>query len=156
MSDMRDLYQEFILDHHKKPRNYGHLDDANRESEGYNPLCGDRITIYLMVDGDTISEVAWEGSGCAICTASASVMTEALKGKTIDNAEELFGKFHDLVTGDPCETPETDGLGKLAVFFGVREFPVRIKCATLPWYTLQAALRKKKTPASTEEPDGSE
>jgi nitrogen fixation NifU-like protein len=151
MSDMRDLYQDFILDHHKKPRNYGRLPGANRESEGYNPLCGDRITIYLMVDGDTIKEVAWEGTGCAICTASASVMTETLKGKPFELAEEMFGKFHNLVTGDPCETPETEGLGKLAVFFGVREYPVRVKCATLPWHTLQAALRGKDKPVSTEE-----
>lgn len=151
MSDTRDLYQEFILDHHKKPRNFGKLTSANRESEGYNPLCGDRITIYLMVEDNTIKEVAWEGSGCAICTASASVMTEVLKGKTLEAAEELFGKFHDLVTGDPCETPEVEGLGKLAVFFGVREFPVRVKCATLPWHTLQAAMRQRKENATTEE-----
>lgn len=151
MNDTRDLYQEFILDHHKKPRNYGHLDGANRESEGYNPLCGDRITIYLLVDGDTIKDVAWEGSGCAICTASASVMTEVLKGKKVENAEDLFGKFHDLVTGDPEKTPDIEGLGKLAVFFGVREFPVRVKCATLPWHTLQAAIRGKDKAATTEE-----
>jgi nitrogen fixation NifU-like protein len=151
MSDTRDLYQEFILDHHKKPRNFGTLATANRESEGYNPLCGDRITIYLMVDDNVIKEVAWEGSGCAICTASASVMTEVLKGKTIEAAEELFGKFHDLVTGDPCETPETEGLGKLAVFFGVREYPVRVKCATLPWHTLQAAIGGQSKTATTEE-----
>jgi len=151
MSDMRDLYQEFILDHHKKPRNYGKLDGANRESEGYNPLCGDRITIYLAVEDGIIKEVAWEGSGCAICTASASVMTEVLKGKSVEVAEELFGKFRDLVTGDPCETPSIKGLGKLAVFFGVREFPVRVKCATLPWHTLQAALHKRDKTPSTEE-----
>jgi nitrogen fixation NifU-like protein len=151
MSDTRDLYQEFILDHHKKPRNFGTLKDANRESEGYNPLCGDRITIYLMVEDNVIKEVAWEGSGCAICTASASVMTETLKGKTLEAAEELFGRFRDLVTGDPCETPETEGLGKLAVFFGVREYPVRVKCATLPWHTLQAAMRGHKEEATTTE-----
>lgn len=151
MSDMRDLYQEFILDHHKKPRNYGKLEGANRESEGYNPLCGDRVTIYLAIEDGVIKEVMWEGSGCAICTASASVMTEVLKGKSVESAEELFGKFHDLVTGDPCETPSTEGLGKLAVFFGVREFPVRVKCATLPWHTLQAALRKRDKTVSTEE-----
>ncbi len=152
MSDeVRDLYQEFILDHHKKPRNYGKLESANRESKGYNPLCGDRITIYLLVDDGKISKVAWEGSGCAICTASASVMSEILTGKDVDVAEDLFGKFHDLVTGDPCETPSTDGLGKLAVFFGVREFPVRVKCATLPWHTLKSALFDRKEQATTEE-----
>jgi nitrogen fixation NifU-like protein len=151
MSDMRELYQEFILDHHKKPRNYGKLEDASTESEGYNPLCGDRITIYLMIEDDRIVDVKWEGSGCAICTASASVMTEILKGRSVQTAETLFGKFHDLVTGDPCETPSIEGLGKLAVFFGVREFPVRIKCATLPWHTLRAALRNKDGHANTEE-----
>jgi nitrogen fixation NifU-like protein len=156
MSDTRDLYQEFILDHHKKPRNFGSLETANRESEGYNPLCGDRITIYLLVEGDTIKDVRWKGSGCAICTASASVMSEVLKGETVAKAEELFGRFHDLVTGDPCDTPDTEGLGKLAVFFGVREFPVRVKCATLPWHTLQAALRKKDRVVSTEETNGIE
>ncbi len=149
--DTRDLYQEFILDHHRKPRNYGRIDCANRESEGYNPLCGDRITIFLMVEDGRIAKVAWEGSGCAICTASASVMSEMLTGKTIEVAEELFGRFHDLVTGDPCETPSTEGLGKLVVFFGVREFPVRVKCATLPWHTLKAALNNHQGQATTEE-----
>jgi len=153
MSDMRELYQEFILDHHKKPRNYGKLDGASNESEGYNPLCGDRITIYLLIEGDRIVDVKWEGSGCAICTASASVMTEVLKGRSIATAETLFGKFHDLVTGDPCQTPSIEGLGKLAVFFGVREYPVRVKCATLPWHTLRAALKKKDESVSTEEPE---
>lgn len=148
--DMRELYQEFILEHHKKPRNFGPLEGANRRAEGYNPLCGDRITVYLRVEGDRIVDVHFEGSGCAICMASSSVMTETLKGSTLAHAEELFGKFHELVTGDPCETPKLDGLGKLAVFFGVREFPVRVKCATLPWHTLQAALARKDDAASTE------
>jgi nitrogen fixation NifU-like protein len=149
MDDMRELYQETILDHHKHPRNFRKL-ESGQSSEGYNPLCGDRITVYVLLDGDVIEDVAFEGSGCAICTASASVMTEVLKGKTVDEAEELFGQFHDLVTGDPSEKPETEGLGKIAVFFGVREFPVRIKCATLAWHTLKAALEGKAESISTE------
>ena len=149
MDEMRELYQDTILDHHKHPRNYGKLDGA-LASEGYNPLCGDRITVYVLLDGDVIKDIAFEGSGCAICTASASVMTESLKGKPTAEAERLFGQFHDLVTGDPSETPNTEGLGKIAVFFGVREFPVRIKCATLAWHTLRAALEGKAESVSTE------
>jgi nitrogen fixation NifU-like protein len=149
MDEMRELYQETILDHHKHPRNFKKL-DSSLSSEGYNPLCGDRITVYVLLDGDVIEDIAFEGSGCAICTASASVMTESLKGKTTGEAEQLFGKFHDLVTGDPSETPNTEGLGKIAVFFGVREYPVRIKCATLAWHTLRAALAGKSEAVSTE------
>jgi nitrogen fixation NifU-like protein len=148
--DMRELYQETILDHHKKPRNFGRLEGANHQSEGYNPLCGDRVTVYVRVEGNVIADVAFEGSGCAICTASASVMTEEIKGKTIDEVERLFGSFHDLVTGDPTEKPDVDGLGKIAVFVGVREFPVRVKCATLAWHTLRAALGKEEDTVSTE------
>jgi nitrogen fixation NifU-like protein len=149
MDEMRELYQETILDHHKHPRNFKKLENA-LSSEGYNPLCGDRITVYVLLDGDVIEDIAFEGSGCAICTASASVMTESLKGKSTKEAEQLFGKFHDLVTGDPSEPPDTEGLGKIAVFFGVREFPVRIKCATLAWHTLRAALEGKSEAVSTE------
>jgi nitrogen fixation NifU-like protein len=149
MDEMRELYQEMILDHHKHPRNFKKLENA-LSSEGYNPLCGDRITVYVLLDGDVIEDIAFEGSGCAICTASASVMTESLKGKSTKEAEQLFGKFHDLVTGDPSESPNTEGLGKIAVFFGVREFPVRIKCATLAWHTLRAALEGKSEAVSTE------
>jgi nitrogen fixation NifU-like protein len=149
MDEMRELYQETILDHHKHPRNFKKLENA-LSSEGYNPLCGDRITVYVLLDGDVIEDIAFEGSGCAICTASASVMTESLKGKSTKEAEQLFGKFHDLVTGDPSESPNTEGLGKIAVFFGVREFPVRIKCATLAWHTLRAALEGKSEAISTE------
>lgn len=141
MDEMRELYQETILDHHKHPRNFRKLEGANHSAEGYNPLCGDRITVYVLLEGDTIEDVAFEGSGCAICTASASVMTELVKGKTIDEVEALFGRFHDLVTGDPSEKPNTEGLGKMAVFFGVREFPVRVKCATLAWHTIRAAVK---------------
>jgi nitrogen fixation NifU-like protein len=150
MDELRELYQETILDHHRKPRNFNELENATHSSEGFNPLCGDRITVYLMIDGETIEDIAFKGSGCAICTASASVMTESLKGRTLGEAEALFGRFHDLVTGDPTETADTTGLGKLAVFFGVREYPVRIKCATLAWHTLRAALDGKKESVSTE------
>ncbi len=148
--EMRELYQEVILDHHRRPRNYRKIEQANRRSEGYNPLCGDRITVYVLVEGDVIRDIAFEGSGCAICTASASVMTETLKGRTIADAEAIFGKFHEVVTGDPTEKPDATGMGKLAVFFGVREFPVRVKCATLAWHTLHAALSGKAEPISTE------
>jgi nitrogen fixation NifU-like protein len=150
MDDMRELYQEVILDHHRHPRNFKKLETANRSIEGYNPLCGDRITVYVLLEDDVIRDIAFEGAGCAICTASASVMTETLKGKTIAEAEELYGKFHDLVTGDPSEKPSTEGLGKIAVFFGVREFPVRVKCATLPWHTVRAALEGKGESVTTE------
>ena len=150
MDEMRELYQETILDHHKHPRNFRELENATHSSEGFNPLCGDRITVYLLVEGDTIEDIAFKGSGCAICTASASVMTESLKGGKVAEAETLFGKFHDLVTGDPTEPSNTEGLGKLAVFFGVREYPVRIKCATLAWHTLRAALEGEKESVSTE------
>ena len=150
MDEMRELYQEVILDHYKHPRNFKKLETANRSSEGYNPLCGDRITVYLLVEDDIIKDIAFEGSGCAICTASASVMTDTLKGKPATEAETMFGKFRDLVTSDPSETPNTEGLGKIAVFFGVREFPVRVKCATLAWHTMRAALRGTDRDVSTE------
>lgn len=146
MSDLRDLYQEVILDHNRTPRNFGKLPNANRESEGHNPLCGDRVRVSLHVEDGRIENIAFEGSGCAISTASASLMTEALKGRTVEEARELFRGFHDLLTtgGD------AEGLGKLAVFAGVREYPIRIKCATLAWHALQAALEQKDHPVSTE------
>lgn len=150
MDEMRDLYQEVILDHHRHPRNFKKLETANRSIEGYNPLCGDRITVYVLLEDDVIKDIAFEGAGCAICTASASVMTEMIKGKTAAEAEEMFGKFHDLVTGDPSEKANTEGLGKIAVFFGVREFPVRVKCAILPWHTVRAALKGKEESVTTE------
>lgn len=138
---MRELYQEMILDHHRHPRNFGRLPDANRHAEGFNPLCGDRVTVYAVVEGDVIRKLSFEGSGCAICIASCSLMTEALTGRTIAEAEALFGRFHDLVTDDDAAVDE-EALGKLAVFEGVREFPVRVKCATLAWHTLRAAVRQ--------------
>lgn len=136
---MRELYQEMILEHHRNPRNYGKLASANRHAEGFNPLCGDRVTVYALVEGDVIRDLSFEGSGCAICIASCSLMTEALKGSKIDDAEALFGRFHDLVTDDNATV---EGLDKLAVFEGVREFPVRVKCATLPWHALRAAIHQ--------------
>lgn len=149
MSDLRELYQQVILDHYKRPRNFQQLPDANRHAEGYNPLCGDQITVYLHMDGDVIQDISFQGAGCAISQSAASLMTTTLKGKTRAEAEEIFKKFHDMVTGgqnggDPME------LGKLAVFCGVSEFPVRVKCASLPWHTLHAALQGKDESVSTE------
>ena len=150
MSELRDLYQDVILDHNKRPRNYGPLEDADRDAEGYNPLCGDRFSVHVKLDGDTISDIRFEGSGCAISTASASVMTEMLKGKTIQEARVLFESFHDLVTGKAEGATDLATLGKLAVFSGVSEFPVRVKCATLSWHTTQAALEQSGDTVSTE------
>lgn len=151
MSELMDLYQEVILDHNKKPRNFGPLEDADRHAEGNNPLCGDELEIFLKMDGDRIDEVRFEGSGCAISTASASLMTEAVRGKRISEVDNLFEGFHELLTGDPSVTAEAGAeLGKLAVFSGVREFPVRVKCATLAWHTLQAALKGGSATVSTE------
>jgi nitrogen fixation protein NifU and related proteins len=149
MSELRDLYQEVILDHSKRPRNFHAMPAANRKAEGYNPLCGDRETVYLRVEGDVLKDVAFEGSGCAISTASASMMTESLKGKTSAEANALFERFHGLITGAP-EAAGGPALGKLEVFSGVREFPVRVKCATLPWHTLKAALQGNGVTISTE------
>jgi nitrogen fixation NifU-like protein len=149
-SDLRELYQEVILDHSRHPRNFGALEDASGTAEGYNPLCGDQITVYLKMDGDVIQEVRFCGSGCAISKASASMMTAALKGKTRAEAEALFGRFHSLVTGSPDAPADPEEMGKLAVFAGVREFPVRVKCASLPWHTLRAALTGSDGPVTTE------
>ena len=148
MSGLRDLYQEVILDHYRKPRNFRSLADANRKAEGFNPLCGDRLTLYVKLKDGVIADASFEGSGCAISTASASLLTESIKGKTEHEAEMLFQSFRDVVTGSG-ETPNTD-LGKLDVLAGVREFPVRVKCATLAWHTLRAALASQKEPVSTE------
>ncbi|MFL5244654.1 MAG: Fe-S cluster assembly sulfur transfer protein SufU [Gemmataceae bacterium] len=147
MSDLRELYQQVILDHQKKPRNFRKLEGSSRHVEGFNPLCGDKVTVYLKLEGDVVKEVTFQGTGCAISTASASMMTEMLKGKTLAQAERLFANFHDLVTG---KSDRTEELGKLAVFAGVREFPVRVKCATLPWHTFQAALHGEDKTVSTE------
>ncbi|HEY3459401.1 MAG TPA: SUF system NifU family Fe-S cluster assembly protein [Casimicrobiaceae bacterium] len=147
-TDLRDLYQEVIFDHYKRPRNNRTLTKANHHAEGHNPLCGDKVTIYLKVEDGIIEDVTFEGSGCAIATASASMMTETLKGRRIDDVEKLFHGFHDMVTSAPDAS--TPSLGKLDALRGVREFPARVKCATLAWHTLQAALRAQENPVSTE------
>lgn len=150
MSDLSDLYQELILDHNRRPRNYGTLAGANREAKGHNPLCGDRLTVFIKLDDDRIADIAFEGSGCAISKASASLMTEAVKGRTIPEATGIFQKFQAMITA-PVDKPADDpSLGKLSVLGGVREFPVRIKCASLPWHTLRAALAASESVAVTE------
>jgi nitrogen fixation NifU-like protein len=140
MSELSELYQQVILDHNKKPRNFRRLADATQTADGYNPLCGDQLTVDLRVAGDRIEEAAFEGSGCAISKASASMMTQAVKGKSREEAEKLFGEFHRMVTGELDEEREENGLGRLKIFAGVREYPARVKCASLPWHTLHAAL----------------
>jgi nitrogen fixation protein NifU and related proteins len=150
MADLRDLYQEVILEHSKAPRNYRELKSPDHRAEGYNPLCGDRFTVYLEMDGDSIRDITFQGSGCAISKASASMMTQSLKGKTRAEAEALFERFHKVVTGQTPANGNQAELGKLAVFSGVSEFPARVKCATLAWHTLQAALEAKQESVSTE------
>ena len=140
MSELSELYQQVILDHNKKPRNCHKLANANRTAEGYNPLCGDQLHVYLQLEDNQVKDISFEGSGCAIFKASASMMTQAVKGKTKSESEELFEEFHRLVTGDLDEETEDSHLGKLKIFAGVREFPVRVKCATLSWHTMRAAL----------------
>lgn len=150
-SDLRDLYQEVILDHNKAPRNYGSLTGSTHSADGHNPLCGDQLKLHVIVHDGTVEDVRFEGSGCAISTASASLMTEAIKGRSRQEARELFDEFHQLLTGDPSISADaSEALGKLAVFAGVREFPVRVKCATLAWHTLEAALSGEHVPVSTE------
>jgi nitrogen fixation protein NifU and related proteins len=148
MADLRELYQEVILEHSKAPRNYRELPAANHKAEGFNPLCGDHFTLYLDLDGDTIRDIGFQGSGCAISKASASMMTQSVKGKSKQEAEKLFSEFHKLVTGQ-ANGNHAD-VGKLAAFSGVSEFPVRVKCATLAWHTLYAALEGKQDAVSTE------
>jgi len=144
---VHDLYQEIILDHSKRPRNCHPMDDANRKAEGYNPLCGDKLKLFLKVEGDVVKDVSFVGSGCAISTASASLMTESLKGKTRDEALKLLDKFHELLTTDAAIRED---LGKLVVFCGVRDYPARVKCATLAWHTLKSALTNAGDPVTTE------
>jgi nitrogen fixation protein NifU and related proteins len=149
MSELTDLYQEVILDHNRRPHNFRAIEAASAKQEGYNPLCGDRLTLYLTLDGDVITDAAFQGSGCAISKASASLMTDAVKGKTVAEARDLFEQFHAMVTSSP-DTPPAD-LGKLSVFAGVREFPTRIKCASLAWHTMKAAVaHETDAPVSTE------
>ncbi len=149
MSDLRELYQQLILDHNKNPRNFRALNPADRFAEGYNPLCGDKVQIYLQIHGDRIKDIGFQGSGCAISKASASLMTEAVKGKTLGETEAYFKGFQAMLT-DPTSNPDLDQMGKLAVFAGVRDYPTRVKCATLSWHALWAAIENAHTPVTTE------
>ena len=150
MSELNELYQQTILDHNRNPRNYGVLEDADGEADGHNPLCGDKVRIYVALEGDTIRSARFEGVGCAISTASASLMTEALEGKTLDEAEELFAGFQELVTTGQDAMDAIESMGKLAVFAGVRAYPMRVKCATLAWHTFKAALNQETATVTTE------
>src|SRR5262245_30206814 len=155
MADLDDLYQEVIFDHHRSPRNFRVPEHVNHQMEGFNPLCGDRLTLYVDVEGDRIHEIGFQGSGCAISRASASLMTESVKGKTRDEVDELFERVHRMLTGDAPSEDELEDMGKLAALSGIAEFPVRVKCATLAWHTLRAALAAKPdtapaTPVTTE------
>jgi nitrogen fixation protein NifU and related proteins len=150
MSDLKALYQEIILDHNRNPRNFKKMEEASCSVDGYNPLCGDHYTIYLKMDNDVIHEISFQGSGCAISKASASVMSTVLKGKTRAEAHVWFEKFHDLVRGENYSEKSVEELGKLAAFAGVSEFPARVKCAILPWHTMKNALEEKKETVSTE------
>ncbi len=150
MSDLSELYQEVILDHNKRPRNFRVLDAAAHRAVGHNPLCGDQITVFVQLDGDVIRDVSFQGAGCAISKASASMMTDAVKGKTVAEVQDLFHQFHAMVTSTPDALPDVDRVGKLAAFAGVCEFPARVKCASLAWHTLQAALHQVPDPVTTE------
>lgn len=148
MFDLKDLYQEVIVDHNRSPRNFGKLPGANKTLEGFNPLCGDKLTLYLKTDGVDIEDISFDGSGCAISVASASLMTEAMKGKTLEEAEKLFNVFHNLITTD--EEADIEKLGKLAALAGVKAYPARVKCASLCWHTLHSVIEGKTTPVHTE------
>ena len=150
MTERRALYEKVILDHNRSPRNFGKMPDPDFQAEGYNALCGDHFTVYVRMDGDRIKELKFEGAGCAISKSSASVMTAELAGKTRAEAEAVFGRFKGMVTSDPGTPLDEKSLGKLAIFGGVREFPVRVKCATLAWHTALSALRGAHDPVSTE------
>jgi len=150
MSELSELYQAVILDHNKKPRNFQVLESANRTAEGFNPLCGDQLTLYLQLEDDTVKDISFVGTGCAIWKASASMMTQALKGKSKLEAETLFNEFHRMVTGQLDEETEPNRLGRLTIFAGVREFPVRVKCAILAWHAMMSALDQKNDTVSTE------
>ena len=148
MFDIKDLYQEIIVDHNRNPRNFGVIADADKTMEGFNPLCGDKLKLYIKIDGQNISDIAFDGTGCAISVASASLMTDAMKGKSIDEAETLFNNFHSLITTE--NEIDSDHLGKLAVLAGVKNFPARVKCASLCWHTLRSALIGDDKPVTTE------
>lgn len=150
MADLRDLYQEVVVDHSKRPRNFRHMEGPHRTAQGYNPLCGDRVAVHVRVENGRLSDVSFEGSGCAISTASASIMTETLKGKTAEEAQALYKKFHDLVTKGAAAETGGPALGKLEVFSKVSDYPVRVKCATLVWHTLHSALEGGPEVVSTE------
>jgi nitrogen fixation NifU-like protein len=150
MFDLRELYQEVILDHSRQPRNFGAPEAANREARGDNPLCGDRVTVYARIEGEVVRDVGFEGRGCAISMASASLMTEAVKGKTVDQARAIFERFHKLVTGKVENADGDHELEKLRVLAGVRDYPIRVKCATLPWHTLNAAMSRSMDLVTTE------
>lgn len=150
MEELRELYQQIILDHNKSPKNYGKMVNCTHASEGYNPLCGDRIKIYAKVENGVIEDIKFEGEGCAIAKASGSIMTALLKGKTVAEAQQLFEEFQHLITSDVRSNVDTEKLGKLAVFAGVREFPTRVKCAGLAWHTVKAAIEKKDEVVTTE------
>ena len=150
MSNSRQLYEQVIIDHNKKPRNFKALEGEHHRCEGYNPLCGDQFTVYVKLNGDLIEDIGFTGDGCAISKSAASVMTTIVKGKTIAEARALFRRYHSMVTAPAGRDVNTDDLGKLRVFSGVREFPIRIKCATLPWHTLAGALENKAEAVSTE------
>lgn len=150
MDELQELYQQVIIDHNKNPRNYGKPAQHNHFAEGYNPLCGDRINIYLDIDNNVIRDIHFDGQGCAISKSSASIMTSILKGKTLEEVEELFGKFHDLITGPIGVKAVADDYGKLAVFEGVKAFPSRVKCASLAWHTMKNAIENKNEIAVTE------
>lgn len=141
MSELSELYQQVILDHNKKPRNFRRIENANRHADGHNPLCGDQLTVYLDFENGIVNDVSFEGSGCAISKAAASMMTQAVKGKSVDEAEVLFDEFHRMVTGELDEEATPNHLGRLTIFAGVRDFPARVKCASLSWHTMHAALR---------------
>lgn len=154
MSDLREIYQEVILDHYRKPRNFQILDEATSEARGHNPLCGDRLNVYLVIEDGRVADVSFQGAGCAISTASASLMTEAVKGKTVDEAHALFHRFHEMMTGpeDGAEDGvEARDLGKLEALSGVRQIPIRVKCATLAWHTLKSALEDDSSHAVSTE-----
>jgi nitrogen fixation protein NifU and related proteins len=151
MSDLRDLYQEVILDHNKRPRNFGPMANPTAQARGHNPLCGDRVTVYVRIEDERIADVSFEGSGCAISRASASLMTDSVKGGTVADADALFQAFQALMTAGPASTPDTGDIGKLEVLAGVRDYPSRIKCATLAWHALQAAMHGgAERPVATE------
>jgi nitrogen fixation NifU-like protein len=147
--DLNDLYRDVIVDHNRNPRNYRPMPDADRHAEGFNPLCGDRLTLFVKLDGDRISDVSFQGSGCAISVASASLLTESVKGRTVPDAERLFATMHSLLTRDDASV-DVVALGKLGALSGVREFPARVKCASLCWHTLDAALHRQEEPVKTE------